>query len=249
MRRLLEWIISETRESRLHFTLIDPDKTGPGEAGRLAKLAAEAGSDAVLVGGSIGVHEPRLSEAVRTIKRESGLPVILFPGNINGLTPEADAVLFMSMLNSEDPYYISGVQVQAAPIVARMKLEPIPTGYIIVGYGGAAGYIGRARPVPYEKPELAAAHALAAAMMGMKLVYLEAGSGAPKPVPPEAVRLSSRALAAAGLEARIVVGGGVRSPETARILAEAGASILVTGILVEETPLLLPAIVRAFKNL
>ena len=245
---LLKRLLEETGENRLHFTLIDPDKTGPEDAARLARFASEAGTDAILVGGSIGVHEPRLSEAVRLVRRESGLPVILFPGNLNGLTPEADAVLFMSMLNSDDPYYISGVQVQAAPIVLRMGLEPIPTAYIIVGYGGAAGYIGRARPVPYEKPELVAAHVLAAAMLGMKLSYLEAGSGAPKPVPAEAVQLSRRLLDRSGLDARIIVGGGVRSPETAQTLARAGAHILVTGNLLEENPLLLPRIIRAFKD-
>ncbi|MCE4624821.1 MAG: geranylgeranylglyceryl/heptaprenylglyceryl phosphate synthase [Desulfurococcales archaeon] len=245
---LLKKLLEQTRESRAHFTLIDPDKTTPEEAGKLARFAAEAGTDAILVGGSIGVYEPVLSDTVKSIKESSGLPVILFPGNLNGLTPEADAVLFMSMLNSDDPYYISGVQMQAAPIVLRLGLEPLPTAYIIVGYGGAAGYVGRARPIPYEKPELAAAYALAAAMMGMRLIYLEAGSGAPKPVPPEAVSLARKLVERSGLEARIIVGGGVRRPETARTIAKAGAHILVTGNLVEENPLVLPEVVKAFKS-
>ena len=244
---ILESLRSRRRKSRLHFTLIDPDKTGPEEALAIGEKALEAGTDAFLVGGSIGVYEPRLSGVVRAL-RGLGRPVILFPGNISGLTPEADAVLFLYMMNSDDPYYITGAQVQAAPIIARMRLEAIPTAYIIVGHGGAAGYIGRARPIPYDHPEIVAAHALAGSLMGAALVYLEAGSGAPKPVPPEAVALSRKLLDAVGSEAMIIVGGGVRTPEAARSLAEAGADILVTGTLAEEDPGALAGVVSAFKG-
>jgi len=251
MGRILDYILERTCcGRRAHFTLIDPDETDAESAARIARIAAGAGSDAILVGGSIGVSEPRLSNVVRAAKKASGLPVILFPGNINGLTPEADAVLFMSMLNSSDPYYISGAQMQAAPLIARMGLEPIPTAYIIVGHGGAAGYVGYARPIPYGNPEIVAAYTLSAAMMGMKLVYLEAGSGAPRPVPPRAVELSRKLVSTARLDAPpvLVVGGGVRDPETASALASAGAQVLVTGTLVEEEPDRLPDIVRAFKE-
>jgi phosphoglycerol geranylgeranyltransferase len=246
--RILESLREKRRSCRLHFTLIDPDKSSDDEARLLALKAREAGSDAILVGGSLGVAEPALSRVVRTAKEASGLPVILFPSNINGLTPEADAVLFMYLLNSLDPYYISGAQLQGAPLILKMGLEPIPTAYIIVGYGGAAGYVGVARPVPYEKPEIAAAYALAGAMMGASIVYLEAGSGAPKPVPVDAVRMSRSMIDKAGLKAMIAVGGGVKEPAIARRLAEAGADILVTGTLAEEDPDSLPSIVRSFKS-
>lgn len=246
-RRLLEKLESMRRKSRIHFTLIDPEKDGPTEAYERARVARDAGTDVILVGGSTGVHEPVLSETVRRLK-SLGLPVILFPGNLNGLTPEADGVLFMVLLNSSDPYYLAGVQVQAAPIVLRMGIEPIPTSYIIVGYGGAAGYIGRAKPIPYEHPELVAIHALAGAMMGSRLIYLEAGSGAPKPVPPEAIRLSKKLLEEAGLDPILVVGGGVRDPDAARAAAEAGADGLVTGTLAEEDPHRLSEVIAAFKN-
>lgn len=247
MGKLLEKLKRLSRETRIHFTLIDPDKDGPKQAYRRASIARDSGTDVILVGGSTGVHEPILSETVRRVK-DLGLPVILFPGNINGLTPEADGVLFMILLNSMDPYYLTGVQVQAAPIVLRMGLEPIPTSYIIVGYGGAAGYIGRAKPIPYEHPELVAIHSLAGAMIGARLIYLEAGSGAPKPVPPEAVEYSKRLLEASGLDPILIVGGGVRDPETARRLAKAGADGLVTGTLAEEDPSKLSTLIRAFKN-
>lgn len=96
----------------------------------------------------------------------------------------ADAILFMSLLNSDDPYFIIGAQVLGAPLVARYGLETLPTGYVIVGYGGAAGCVGRARPIPYDKPELGVAYVLAARFLGMRYMYLEAGSGAPEPIPP-----------------------------------------------------------------
>jgi phosphoglycerol geranylgeranyltransferase len=242
--RLLEKVRSG---GKLHFTLVDPDKTSAREAREMGLTALQAGSDAILVGGSLGIVEPVLSETVRVL-RETGLPVILFPSNINGLTPEADAVLFMYLLNTIDIYYLSGVQMQAAPIVAKMGLEPIPTAYIIVGDGGAAGYVGVARPIPYDRPEIVAAYALAGAMMGASIVYLEAGSGAKAPVPPKAVSLSKRAIRSAGLEAILTVGGGVRDPDTAREISRAGADALVTGTLVEEDPEALAEIVYAFKN-
>ncbi len=246
-KRVLENLKSRRASSRLHFTLIDPNKTGPEEALRLSRLAAEAGSDAILVGGSVGVYEPRLGEVTRSAKK-SGLPVILFPGNISGLTPVADAVLFMYLINSDNVYYTTWAQTQAAPVVLEMGLEPIPTGYIIVGYGGAAGYMGFARPVPYDKPELAAAHALAGAMMGAQVIYLEAGSGAPRPVPVGAVRLSRLLLDRLGWDGLLVVGGGVRDPGQARGLAEAGADVLVTGTIGEEDPGRIPSIIEAFKG-
>jgi len=249
--RILESLLERKRRGeRVHFTLIDPDpsKTTPDRAARIARAAVEAGSDYILVGGSTMVYEPYLSTVIDAVRGVTAAPIILFPGNINGLSPKADAVLYMGLLNSDDPYYIVGARIQAAPIILAMGLEPIPTSYIIVGYGGAAGFIGRARPIPYEKPELVAVHALAGAMSGHRFIYLEAGSGAPSPVPPEAVAASKKLLEEAGLEAILCVGGGVRSPEQARALARAGADALVTGTLAERDPQALKAIVEAFRE-
>ncbi|MEB3774020.1 MAG: geranylgeranylglyceryl/heptaprenylglyceryl phosphate synthase [Desulfurococcales archaeon] len=243
-RRLKE----SRRRGRLHFTLIDPNKASAGDASRIARAAIDAGSDAILVGGSLGVYEPELGRIVDSL-RVGDVPVILFPGNINGLTPKADALLFMYLMNTEDVYYATWVQFQAAPIILEMGLEVIPTAYVIVGHGGAAGYVGMARPVPYDKPELAAAHALAGAMMGARIVYLEAGSGAPRPVPVEAVRYSRILLDRLGWDGLLVVGGGVRDPVAASRLASAGADVLVTGTLVEEDPGSLPGIIRGFKGI
>ena len=240
-------LVAERSKGKLHFTLIDPEKSTPEEAERIAKLAREAGSTAILVGGSLGVFEPALSDVVKAA-RSSGLPVILFPGNINGLTPAADAVFFMSLVNSDDPYYITGVQAQAAMIVLRMKLEVIPTAYVIVGHGGAAGYVGRARPIPYDRPDLVAAYSLASAMMGAKVIYLEAGSGAPRPVPPEAIKASRRVLDEFGFEGLLIVGGGINTPEDALRAVEAGADGIVNGTIVERSPYQLKEIVSAVRS-
>ncbi|MCE4599482.1 MAG: geranylgeranylglyceryl/heptaprenylglyceryl phosphate synthase [Desulfurococcales archaeon] len=245
--RLLERLLEERSRRPLHFTLIDPHKTSPREAAEIALNAKNAGSNAILVGGSIGVYEPRLSEVVRSIKR-AGLPIILFPGNINGLTPEADGVLFMYLMNTSNVYYVTGAQVQAAPIVMSMGLEPIPTAYIIVGYGGAAGYIGMARPIPYDKPEIVAAYSLAGAMMGARIIYLEAGSGAPQPVPVDAVKMSVSLIRKAGLDSLIIVGGGIRDGDKARKIIEAGADGIVTGNITEEDPSALEVIIKSIMS-
>jgi phosphoglycerol geranylgeranyltransferase len=240
-------MVEKRREGRLHFTLIDPDKTSPSEAERIARIAREAGSDFILVGGSLGVSPEATDSVVKAAKRQ-GMPTIIFPGALNNVSRRADAALFLTIINSDDPYYHGIAQVQGAVIVLYHGLEPIPTCYVIVGYGGTAGFMVRARPIPYDKPELVAAHALACSMMGSKIVYLEAGSGAPKPVPPEAIEMSRNMRALAGLETLIIVGGGVRSEETARMLARSGADGLVTGTIAEESPELLASIIRAFKE-
>jgi len=245
--RVLTSLLSERGRRKLHLTLIDPEKSTPEDAEVIARIAAEAGSSAILVGGSLGVYEPRLSDVVRAAKR-SGLPVILFPSNINGLTPYADAVFFMTLLNSDDPYYITGVQAQAAPIVLKMGLEVIPTAYVIVGHGGAAGYVGRARPVPYDRPDLVAAYSLAGAMMGVNVIYLEAGSGAPRPVPPDAVKAARKALNEYGYDGLLIVGGGINTPEDAVKIIESGADGIVNGTIVERAPSMLRGIVSAIRS-
>ena len=250
--RVLDWLRRARNKSRLHFTLIDPDKVvdeGIETAAAMARAANEAGSDAILVGGSLGVYEPDLGTVIKAIREAApGKPVILFPGSIAGLSREADAVLFLYLMNSVNSYMSTWAQTQAAPVIARMRLEPIPTAYIIVGYGGAAGYMGHVTPVPWDKPELAAAHALAGAMMGAQLLYLEAGSGAPRPVPDEAVSITRRLLSTTGLDPLVIVGGGVRSGSEACRKARAGADILVTGTIAEEDPGKLAEIVEAFKS-
>ena len=216
-------------EGSLHFTLIDPEKLPPSQAAETAVRAEKAGSSAILLGGSTIASQTELEAIAKSIKERVKIPLILFPGNVTGLSKHADAIFFMSLLNSANPYFLIGAQAIAAPLVKRLKLEAIPLGYVIIGGGGAAGYIGFARPIPRDRPSLAVAYALAGQYLGMRLIYLEAGSGAEQPVPPKAVSMVKGVL-----EVPLIVGGGIRNGETAGSLVEAGADIIVTGTVVEE---------------
>lgn len=162
------------------------------------------------------------------MKDATSLPVILFPGSPTGLSRYADAVWFLSVLNSTNPYFIIIGQVQGAPIVKRYGLETLPLAYLILGKGGTVGFISQARLIPYDKPEIAVAYSLAAQYMGFKFLYLEGGSGG-EPVPPTLIRAVDE-----NVEIPIITGGGIRTPELARRAVEAGADIIVTGTLVEE---------------
>jgi len=226
-----------------HLTLFDPEKLTPAAARHLAIDVKKAGSAAAMVGGSTATSVYQLDAIVKAIKT-SGLPVILFPNDVAGLSQHADAVFFMSLLNSTNPYYLSGAQALGAPLVKRYRLEPIPLAYLIVGeHTGAAGFVGSANPIPYDKPEIAAIYALAAEYLGMRLVYLEAGSGARHPVPPDMVRAVKKL---SGI--RIVVGGGIRAPAQAKAIVNAGAHIIVTGTIAEKASVRkLRQIIRAIR--
>ncbi len=210
------------------MTLLDPDKQSAREAGRLAAAAALSGTDAIMIGGSTGVTQEKVDATVLAIKDAAHVPTILFPASAANLSRHADALYFMSLLNSRDPRLIVGEQRRAAPVVKAWGLETIPMAYLVVEPGMRAGEVGHADPIPRSEPETAVGYALAAQMLGMKLVYLEAGSGAPEPVPPAMIR-----AVRAALDIPLIVGGGIRSEEAARRVARAGADIVVTGTIVE----------------
>jgi phosphoglycerol geranylgeranyltransferase len=224
-RYLLEKIESE---GSIHITLIDPEKVTPPQASKIVSKASLSGTAAVMMGGSTFVSTTHLDNIVKAVKRVIEIPVILFPNNVTGISRYADAIWFMSLLNSVDPYFLIGAQVLGAPLIKKYHLEPIPMGYIIVGDGGTASVVGKAVPIPYNKPEVAAAHALAGQYLGMRFIYLEAGSGAKKPVPPEMIRIVKRYI-----DVPLIVGGGIRSRGQALAAASAGANIIVTGNIVE----------------
>jgi phosphoglycerol geranylgeranyltransferase len=217
-------------EGSIHLTLIDPEKVTPPQASRIARKARTSGTVAIMIGGSTFVSAAHLDDVVRIVRRTVKIPIILFPNNVTGISRHADAIWFMSLLNSADPYFLIGAQVLGAPLVKKYGLEPIPMGYIIVGEGGTAGVVGKAIAVPYDKPELAAAHALAGQYLGMRFIYLEAGSGAKNPVPPEMIRAVKHYI-----DVPLIVGGGIRGRGQALAVASAGADIIVTGNVVEDT--------------
>ncbi len=227
--RVESYIMKKLKREKLHFILLDPDDTSPEEARKISGMAEEAGVDAVMVGGSTGAEGEVLDSVVRAIKDGSNLPVILFPGSHGGISRFADAIFFMSLLNSRNPFFITGAQALGAFQVKRYGLEPIPMAYLVVEPGETVGWIGDVRPFPRRKPKIAAAYALAGQYLGMRFVYLEAGSGAPEPVPPEMIKLVRSAI-----DVPLIVGGGIRTMEDAARAVEAGADIVVTGTAIEK---------------
>lgn len=226
----VENYINETlKDHKLHFTLIDPDEQTPEEAVIIAKEAERADSDGILVGGSITDQED-LNLTVKALKENTNLPVVLFPGNISGISKYADALLFMSLLNSTNPYWITGAQALSAPSIKKMGIETIPMGYLIIEPGGTVGWVGDAKPVPRNKSDLALAYSMAAEFMGMRVIYLEAGSGADSHIPLDFIVKVKKLT-----NLIVIVGGGIRTAEDAREVSQAGADIVITGTVVEET--------------
>ncbi len=225
-KRLLDAI---ARNGAVHLTLVDPAKQSPKIASEIVSGAAAAGSDGIMVGGSTRAAGELLDDTILEIKKAIDLPVILFPASEAGVSRHADAIFFMSMLNSRDLYFITGAQRRGAPLVKRFGLETLPMAYLLIEPGGAAGRVGKADLIPRTKPELAVAYALAAQYMGMRFVYLEAGSGAQQPVPVGMVKAVRKAT-----QTTLIVGGGIRTPKVAKERVRAGAEIIVTGTLVEQ---------------
>ena len=213
-----------------YFVLIDPDKRGVEDSLRLAAAAEKCGVDALLVGSSILLDDV-LDEYIVSIKKETGIPVIIFPGLLNTISPNADALLFLSMISSRNPQLLIGEQVRAAPYIKKKNIETISTAYLLIESGNLTSvqYMSNSFPIPSGKPDIVVAHSLAAEYIGMKLIYLEAGSGAANPVPDEII---SRVKDSCILP--IIVGGGITTPQTALQKAKAGADIIVTGTVLEK---------------
>ena len=214
-----------------YLTLLDPDRLDPAELERRAVACADAGADAILLGTSLMLSGANNIEVFRRIKKAVEIPVISFPGGIGQVVPNADAILFLSMISGRNPELLIGEHVKAAPLLKEYGTEVISTGYMLIESGTLTSleYMSFTRPIPRHRPEIAMAHALAAEYIGMKTIYLEAGSGAQASVPEEMVEAVSTYVSVP-----ILVGGGIRDPESARAKVVAGASFVVTGTVVEE---------------
>ena len=237
-----KWLNSK---GKLHFTLIDPEKQKPTEALKLASFAQDNGSNAIMVGGSTIAGEI-VDDTVKVLQEVLQIPIILFPSGAGGFSKHADYIYFMSLLNSKDPKYLVGEQVKAAPILAQTKVKPIPLGYIVVSTSSkptAVEKVGKVDRISAKDVDKAIAYALTAQYYGMHCVYLEAGSGAEKPVPDEMVKKVKKAI-----NIPLIVGGGIRNPETAKQKIAAGADVVVTGTIAEKNMNMLAEIIAAVKN-
>ncbi|MDX1419986.1 MAG: geranylgeranylglyceryl/heptaprenylglyceryl phosphate synthase [Rubricoccaceae bacterium] len=232
-RSVYDYLLDVRRQKGAGFVvLVDPDKLPEREAPAFAERCTAAGADALFIGGSL-MHLSEVDRLVGRLKLATDLPVVGFPGTLNQLSAACDAVLFLSVVSGRNADHLIGQHVHAAPIIRRLGLEPISTGYMLVESGRTttAQYMNGSPPLPRHKPEIAAATALAAEMMGMKLLFTDAGSGAEHPVSPETIGAITEAC-----EIPLVVGGGLRTPEAVAARVEAGAGIVVVGNAIEGRP-------------
>lgn len=215
---------------KLLTLLIDPDKIELKGIPQLVGKIRKSPVTHIMIGGSLlSTHE--LEEIIVEIKSITNLPVVLFPGNVSQVTKEVDAMLFLSMVSGRNPEYLIGQHVQAAPVIKRLKIETIATGYMLIESGASTSvsYISNTQPIPRDKKDIAVATALAAEMLGMQALYLEGGSGAKHAVPLEMVAAVSTAV-----DIPIIVGGGIRDNQTIQKMYDAGATMVVIGTAFEE---------------
>lgn len=212
------------------LVLIDPDRLSTEQIKELGLKSQKAGVDGFLIGSSLLLTN-RFDEAVKELKSSVSVPVIIFPGNAYQVSRHADAILFLSLISGRNPQLLIGEQVKAAPLVKDFGVEPIPTGYLIMESGKrtAVLYMSNTQPIPKDKPDIACAHALAGEYLGMKFIFLEAGSGAENPVPDEIIKAVKDFVTIP-----IIVGGGVKTPEQAKSKVDAGASFVVVGNALEK---------------
>lgn len=215
----------------VHLSLIDPDplKVTLSNIRRMASALDRAGTSCFLLGGSTASDREFLDAVIDEIKSASDRPVILFPGSVLGVTRKADALFFLSPLNSTNCYYLVRAQALVAPTIKQWGVEAISLAYLIFEPGGTAAYMCQAQPIPRNKPDIAVCFATAAELFGFDAVYLEAGSGAPEPLPATVIRAVRRSV-----DIPIIVGGGIRTPGQAADCIQAGADMIVQGTRLEE---------------
>ena len=225
----------KTLKKKSFVVLIDPDKTSTKNVDGLLKQCADAQVDFLFVGGSLVVTD-HLDDLVQHIKKESDIPVILFPGSPSQVSPYADALLYLSLISGRNAELLIGQHVVSAPVVKKSGLEVISTGYMVID-GGApttVSYISNANPIPSDKNEIAICTAMAGEMLGMKLIYMDAGSGAKIPITENMI-----SAVASHINIPLIVGGGIRDPEKAYRNCIAGADVVVVGNAIEKDSLLI----------
>jgi len=215
--------------------LIDPDKGQREHLAKIAAIANEAKVDLFFVGGSLMVGN-EMEETILTLKSLSNIPVVLFPGSPSQVCDKADGILFLSLISGRNPDLLIGQQVIAAPAIKKSGLEVLPTGYMLVDGGRptTASYISASQPIPANKPEIAAVTAMAGEMLGLKLMYADAGSGADNAISPQTIAAIKKVTSTP-----LIVGGGMRTPEQVAKAYQAGADIAVVGNAFESNPDLL----------
>jgi phosphoglycerol geranylgeranyltransferase len=244
-RNLLNDLYERKANSKKSFAvLIDPDKVNLDNFSNLLKLCIEYNVDYIFVGGSL-ITDYVMHEVIAAIKSQTSIPVILFPGNSLHIDNQADAILLLSLISGRNPEFLIGQHVISAPILRKSGLEILSTGYMLIDSGRATtvSYISNTTPIPHDKPGIAACTAMAGEMLGLKLIYLDAGSGALNPVSPEMI-----AAVRQSVETPIIVGGGINSIQKAKNALSAGADVIVVGNGIEQNVDLLAEIAGLMKK-
>jgi phosphoglycerol geranylgeranyltransferase len=238
-------LLLKKRTRRKSFAvLIDPDKVDRPKTESLVELAVRAKVDYLFAGGSLVVSD-HLDEVVKQIKALCKIPIILFPGTPSQISPHADALLYLSLISGRNPELLIGQHVVSAPSVRKSGLEIMSTGYMVID-GGApttVSYISNALPIPADKSEIALCTAMAGEMLGMKLIYMDAGSGARRPISTEMIEKVSSAI-----EIPLIIGGGIQDPEKVYLNARAGADVIVVGNAIEKDLSLLSEMAAALHS-
>ena len=245
MKGIYQSLLEKKKQGKKSFAvLIDPDKVNGHSMEPLIELSVEAGVDYFFVGGSLVVSD-YIDECIRLIKSRCSIPVILFPGSPSQVSRYADALLYLSLISGRNPELLIGQHVVSAPVVKKSGLEIMPTGYMVID-GGApttVSYISNAAPLPADKNEIAMCTAMAGEMLGMKLIYMDAGSGAKK-----AINENMIARVAGCIDIPLIIGGGITSPEKAYLNCKAGADIIVVGNAIEKDASLIKEIAAAVHS-
>ena len=245
LNNIYQSLIDRKSHSKKSFAvLIDPDKVNDNSVEELIQLSQEAEVDYFLVGGSL-VISSYLDECVQLIKRSCKIPVILFPGSPSQISKYADALLYLSLISGRNPELLIGQHVVSAPFVKKSGLEIMPTGYMVID-GGApttVSYISNASPLPSDKNEIAMCTAMAGEMLGMKLIYMDAGSGAKKAISESMIQKVSSCI-----DVPLIIGGGITTAEKAYLNCKAGADVIVVGNAIEKDASLIKEIAAAIHS-
>ena len=241
---IYEDILTKLKTRKLFAILVDPDKHNEASLQALAALINDGVVDFILVGGSL--VSGSVDETVHALKGKTKLPILLFPGNVLQISPHADGILFLSLISGRNPEFLIGNHVIAAPVLKKINIEIIPTGYILIENGRTTSveYVSNTKPIPADKIDLTVATAMAGEMLGHKMIYLEAGSGALEPVNTSMIREVKKST---GIP--LIVGGGIHTPEQVRQIYDAGADIIVVGSVVEENTEEFTSLLEFVKNL
>ncbi len=221
--------MSILKYKKVHMTLIDPAAQPPEKSGDLAEKADRAGTDFFLIGGSTDINSHLMDITIEKIRAKTEKQIIIFPGSRTMISRYADAIYYMMLMNSTNIDYIVGHQIGSASVLKKLGIETIPMGYLVFEPGMTVGRVGNARLIGREDENTALSYAVAAEFFGFKLLYLEAGSGAPEPVGCNVITRIKEAV-----NIPVIVGGGIRDYEKARYVLDAGADIIVTGTVVEK---------------